>query len=120
MLQYGKMIAQLLTTTFLFLAIKTNHLIKNRQKMNRLFTGKDIQIVKKHKKRCSKSSIMRKMHNKIIMRYYCTSTRMAILKIQTLHMLVRIQINCSPTYFWWTTLKNGLIISYKFEHAFMI
>lgn len=81
MLQYGRMIAQLLTKTFLFLAIKTNHLIKNRQKMNRLFTRKDIQIVKEHMKRCSKSSIMRKMYNKSIRRYYCISTRMAILKI---------------------------------------
>lgn len=119
MLQYGKMIAQLLTKTFLFLAIKTNHLIKNRQKMNRLFTRKDIQIVKEDMKRCSKSSIMRKMYNKIIMRYYCISTRMDILKITDTTHVGKATINCSPIYFWWSTLKNGLIISYKFEHAFI-
>ena len=76
------MFAQLLIKAFLFLQLsnkKTNHLNKSRQKL--LFTREYIQIVNKHMKRCSKSAIIRKMQNKIKMRLYYTSSKIALFKI---------------------------------------
>jgi hypothetical protein len=53
---------------------------KRANELNRAFSKEEIQMTKKHIKKCSPSLAINKMHMKTMLRFYLTPIRMATIQ----------------------------------------
>jgi hypothetical protein len=57
--------------------------IAQASELNRIFSKKEIQVAKKHMKKCSLSLAIKEMQIKTILRFYLTPVRIAIISNTT-------------------------------------
>jgi hypothetical protein len=57
--------------------------IAQASELNRIFSKKEIQVAKKHMKKCSLSLEIKEMQIKTILRFYLTPVRIAIISNTT-------------------------------------